>query len=84
MKDPRRPEMPEIPYAQEEAGEKIAKVICSFCGHEMDCPESMLHAEKHICSFCGDVMEEGMSEEDIKDASEKEGSFPSITRTWMR
>ena len=52
--------------------EKMKTVSCSFCGHEMDCPENMLGAEKHACSFCTEVMEEGMSDEQIKKASERE------------
>ncbi len=51
---------------------KMVKCKCSYCGEEMECPESMLDAGEHICSFCLDVMEEGMSKEEIKEASKRE------------
>lgn len=50
---------------------RMLKVRCGYCGEEMDCPENILKAE-HICSFCADVMEEGMSKEEIARLSRKE------------
>jgi hypothetical protein len=51
---------------------KMRKVKCSYCGEDMDCPESMLAADVHVCSFCTDVMDEGMSREEIIEASREE------------
>ncbi|MEA2054877.1 MAG: hypothetical protein U9O96_07240 [Candidatus Thermoplasmatota archaeon] len=52
--------------------EDIQIVKCSYCGEEMDCPKEMLWAGEHVCSFCMEVMEEGMSKEEIKNASKRE------------
>ncbi len=51
---------------------KLVKCKCSYCGEEMECPESMLDADKHVCRFCLEVMTDRMSEEEIKEASKKE------------
>ncbi|MBI2548436.1 hypothetical protein HYW21_03730 [Candidatus Woesearchaeota archaeon] len=46
--------------------EKSIKVNCSFCGNEIECPESMLEkANKHMCYECFITKE--LSDEEIKD-----------------
>jgi len=41
-------------------------VQCSLCGADMDCPESMLSAERHFCARCTDLMAEGYEPEELK------------------
>lgn len=46
--------------------EKKIKVNCSFCGNEIECPESMLEkSKKHMCYEC--FMTKEPSDEEIKD-----------------
>lgn len=45
---------------------KSVKVNCSFCGNEMECPESMIEdSKKHMCYECFITKEH--LEEEIKD-----------------
>lgn len=45
---------------------KMLTVACSICGMDMDCPESMLGAERHFCAQCTDLMAEGYEPEELK------------------
>lgn len=45
----------------------MAKVKCSYCEEEMDCPKSMLKAEKHICHICTDLLADGAPEDKIRE-----------------
>lgn len=47
-------------------GTKMATVKCSICGMDMDCPESMLSAERHFCARCTDLLAEGYEPEELK------------------
>lgn len=44
----------------------MMKVKCSICGMDMDCPESMLSAQRHFCARCTDMLAEGYEPEDLK------------------
>ena len=35
-----------------EKREKMNKINCSFCATEIECPENMMHYEKHACYNC--------------------------------
>ncbi len=35
-----------------EKREKMNKISCSFCSVEIECPENMMHYEKHSCYNC--------------------------------
>jgi len=37
---------------------KVIKVNCSFCGKEIECPESMMKMEKHACFECFQKLDE--------------------------
>ncbi|MCX9012354.1 MAG: hypothetical protein OIN66_14710 [Candidatus Methanoperedens sp.] len=41
-------------------------VQCSICGMDMDCPESMLSADRHFCERCTDLLAEGYEPEELK------------------
>jgi len=41
-------------------------VPCSLCGSDMDCPESMLSADRHFCARCTDLLAEGYEPEELK------------------
>ena len=45
---------------------KLVTVQCSICGMDMDCPESMLSAERHFCERCTDLLAEGYKPEELK------------------
>jgi transcription elongation factor Elf1 len=45
---------------------KMATVQCSICGMDMDCPESMLSADRHFCARCTDLLAEGYEPEELK------------------
>lgn len=45
---------------------KMVTVQCSICGMDMDCPESMLSAERHFCERCTDLLAEGYKPEELK------------------
>ncbi len=45
---------------------KMLAVHCSICGMDMDCPESMLSAERHFCARCTDLMAEGYEPDELK------------------
>lgn len=45
---------------------KLVTVQCSICGMDMDCPESMLSAERHFCERCTDLLAEGYTPEELK------------------
>ncbi len=44
----------------------MTTVQCTICGMDMDCPESMLSAERHVCARCTDLMAEGYKPEELK------------------
>ena len=44
---------------------KMLTVQCTICGMDMDCPESMLSAERHFCARCTDLMAEGYEPEEL-------------------
>ncbi len=44
---------------------KMLTVTCSICGMDMDCPESMLSAERHFCARCTDLLAEGYEPEEL-------------------
>ncbi len=47
-------------------GNKIMTTVrCTICGMDMDCPESMLSAERHFCAGCTDLMAEGYEPEEL-------------------
>ncbi len=52
----------------------MVDVSCSICGMDMDCPESMLSAERHFCARCTDLMAEGYEPDDLKKSYEKRGN----------
>jgi uncharacterized paraquat-inducible protein A len=39
-------------------------VQCYVCGADMDCPESMLSADRHFCARCTDLLAEGYEPEE--------------------
>ncbi len=41
---------------------KMVTVQCSICGMDMDCPESMLGADRHFCERCTDLLAESKSD----------------------
>jgi hypothetical protein len=45
---------------------KMLTVQCSICGIGMDCPESMLSADRHFCARCTDLLSEGYEPEELK------------------
>jgi hypothetical protein len=45
---------------------KMVTVQCSICGIDMDCPESMLGADRHFCARCTDLLAEGYEPENLK------------------
>jgi uncharacterized paraquat-inducible protein A len=45
---------------------KMLTVQCSICGMDMDCPESMLSAQRHFCARCTDMLAEGYEPEDLR------------------
>jgi len=45
---------------------KMLTVQCTICGMDMDCPESMLSAERHFCERCTDLLAEGYKPEELK------------------
>ena len=45
---------------------KMLTVQCTICGMDMDCPESMLSAERHFCARCTDLMAEGYEPDELK------------------
>lgn len=57
--------------------EDMTVVKCSSCGNEMECPKSMLKAEKHICHICTDTLAYGVRQEDAKEIAETEQDVES-------
>ncbi len=45
---------------------KMVTVQCSICGMDVDCPESMLSADRHFCERCTDLLAEGYKPEELK------------------
>lgn len=45
---------------------KMLTVQCTICGMDMDCPESMLGADRHFCERCTDLLAEGYEPEELK------------------
>jgi len=37
---------------------RMLTVQCSMCGADMDCPESMISADRHFCASCTDLLAE--------------------------
>jgi hypothetical protein len=48
----------------------MTTVQCTICGMDMDCPESMLPAERHFCARCTDLMAEGYEPDELKKSPE--------------
>lgn len=46
--------------------EKMERVKCSFCGREIECPESMLDSEKHACFECFEKLKDNISKEELQ------------------
>lgn len=44
---------------------RMLTVQCTICGMDMDCPESMLSAQRHFCARCTDLLAEGYEPEDL-------------------
>jgi hypothetical protein len=45
---------------------RMLTVQCYVCGADMDCPESMLSADRHFCARCTDLLAEGYEPEELK------------------
>jgi hypothetical protein len=44
----------------------MTRVQCTICGMDMDCPESMLGADRHVCAWCADLLAKGYKPEELK------------------
>lgn len=48
-------------------GNNVMTIVqCTICGMDMDCPESMLGADRHFCARCTDLMAEGYEPDELK------------------
>ncbi|VVB86508.1 Uncharacterised protein [uncultured archaeon] len=45
---------------------KTLTVQCTICGMKMDCPTSMLSADRHFCERCTDLLAEGYEPAELK------------------
>ncbi|MDP2845982.1 MAG: hypothetical protein Q8N79_07930, partial [Candidatus Methanoperedens sp.] len=45
---------------------RMLTVQCTICGMDMDCPESMMNADRHICAQCADLLAKGYEPEELK------------------
>ena len=64
--------------------EKSIKINCSFCGKEIECPESMIEkSKKHMCSDC--FNNKGWNDKEIKDVHVDipMGEFPDTVASTM-
>jgi len=55
----------------ENRGKKAKKnrkltALCTICGADMDCPESMQSADGHFCARCTDLMAQGYEPDELK------------------